>query len=306
MKNLRKSQKGSALIMAALAMTVLVGMVSLVTDAGLLYLGNQQLSNALDAAALAGAQVLPQDPQGAVILAKEYAEKNGLERDEVQVTITNGNKIISVSGNKQVNYFFARIFGYDKAELNKTAQAGVGSLAEYTGIVPLSIDERELYYGEEYVLKYGAGEDPEGTWHSGWFGTLALGGGGADTYRENLCSGYLENVKIGDVLDLETGNMSNPTMEGVEHRLAECRHTPPCTFDSYQPDCERIMIVPIIKPYGHKTVEVTGFAAFFLEGVGGQGNTNYIYGRFIRLHVPGEFSTGNSEDYGVYGVYLRS
>jgi hypothetical protein len=49
-------------------------------------------------------------------------------------------------------------------------------------------------------------------------------------------------------------------------------------------------------------VEITGFAAFFLDGVGGSGNDNYVLGRFVKMVVSGE--SGGGTDYGAYAVKL--
>ena len=50
------NEKGSAIVLVALAMTVFLGMVSLVTDTGLIFVSKARLVNAVDAAVLAGAQ----------------------------------------------------------------------------------------------------------------------------------------------------------------------------------------------------------------------------------------------------------
>lgn len=41
-------------------------------------------------------------------------------------------------------------------------------------------------------------------------------------------------------------------------------------------------------------VLIVGFAAFFLEGVGGSGNNNYVTGTFMQMVVPGDISTGET------------
>jgi hypothetical protein len=70
----------------------------------------------------------------------------------------------------------------------------------------------------------------------------------------------------------------------------------------FKPDCPRVMIVPMVRPVSSGEVEITGFAAFFLEGVGGSGNDNYVLGRFVKMVVSGE--SGGGTDYGAYAVKL--
>lgn len=73
---------------------------------------------------------------------------------------------------------------------------------------------------------------------------------------------------MGDRIPIETGNMSGPTSQGVECRIEQCKKG--CTHSNFDLECPRIMIVPMIKVVSSAEVEITGFAAFFLEGVGAQ------------------------------------
>jgi hypothetical protein len=68
----------------------------------------------------------------------------------------------------------------------------------------------------------------------------------------------------------------------------------------------RILIVPVIDSltvHGRSEVLIVGFAAFFLEGVGGHGNNNYVTGKFMQMVMPGDISTGVT-GYGLYGSTL--
>lgn len=296
-------QKGNTIIVVALILTALMGVASLVIDVGIVYINDVKISNAVDAAALAGIQALPDSPEQAYQLAESYALKNGVSAEQLTIHITDDHREINVQSKRQVEHFFARVLGFSSTEVVKSAGARVGNLSKTEGIVPLSVEEQELVYDEEYVLKSGAG-NPGGAQHSGWFGALRLGGSGASVYENNLKYGYQAEIKIGDILDMESGNMSGPTTRGVEYRLAECHHTPACTSESFVSGCPRLVTVPIVKVCGKKTVEVKGFAMFFLERVDGQGNENYVWGKFVRIHVPGEATENPDSEYGIYCVRL--
>ena len=54
-----KDQKGTVIVLFALTLTVLLGFTALAIDIGDLYVGRNELQNAADAAALAGALLLP-------------------------------------------------------------------------------------------------------------------------------------------------------------------------------------------------------------------------------------------------------
>lgn len=57
-----RSQRGQMLVVSAVGMVVFLGLIGLVVDVGRLYVVRQQLRNACDAAAAAGAAFLPIDP----------------------------------------------------------------------------------------------------------------------------------------------------------------------------------------------------------------------------------------------------
>jgi hypothetical protein len=304
LKNHLLEQKGNTIIIVAFVLTALLGITSLVIDVGAVYLHDVKVANAVDAAALAGVQALPDSPELAYELAENYAIKNGVSAEAITIHISDDQREINVQAKREVEHFFAHVLGFSSTEVVKSAGARVGNLASAEGIVPLSIEEQELFYNEEYVLKSGAGNPGGGARHSGWFGALRLGGNGASVYENNLKNGYAAEIKIGDILEMENGNMSGPTTRGVNYRIAECCHSPACSCESYVPDCPRLVTVPVVKVRDNKTVEVKGFAKFFLERVDGQGNKNFVWGKFVRIHVPGEGIDNAEAEYGVYTARL--
>lgn len=304
-------EKGTVLVLVAAAMVALLGFVALVADVGLLYSNRVRLSNAADAAALAGAQELPANPALAWATAEEYAEKNGVKPEELQVEVAPDSRSITVTPRRAVGFFFARVLGISSGEVEATATATVAPLAGAVGVVPFSIEEQELDFGREYVLKEGAGYGgstlgDDGR-RNGWFGALDLDnqkGGGAREYEDTIKNGYRSMIRVGDVISVKTGNMSGPTVDGVSYRIGQCRDG--CTFDNFKRDCPRVVVVPVVKYLGgcgsNQKVEVRGFAAFFLEGVEGRGSNNNVIGRFVRTVYPGEMGYG--DDYGLEAVKL--
>jgi Flp pilus assembly protein TadG len=295
-------EQGSVIILVALGLVVLLGCAALVVDIGLLYTSRSRLVNTADAAALAGAQELPMNPQLAMDVAREYVLANGISGDELVIEVGADNQSITVKPRQNVHFLFARVLGFTDQEVNASATAFTGSLTGAIGVVPFSIEEQELVKGAEYLLKQGAGTavaDADGKMH-GWYSALAFGDGGADQYREHIKNGCQTILRVGDRIPIETGNMSGPTSQGVEYRIAQCKKG--CTHSNFDLECPRIMIVPMIKVVSPAEVEITGFAAFFLEGVGGSGNENYVVGRFVKMVVSGEL--GGGTDYGAYAVKL--
>jgi hypothetical protein len=128
-------------MLAALAMAMMLVMVALVVDIGKAYLVQRQLQAGVDAAALAGAQHLP-DPTEATQVAQDYGPSAG-EKNEVTVgsnvttavtmrcvstapgcNPTNGNyNAVRVHATSDVSLLFARILGIHKLKVKATATA---------------------------------------------------------------------------------------------------------------------------------------------------------------------------------------
>lgn len=66
----------------AFGLTVLLGCGAMVTDVGLIYAEKAKLQNAVDAAALAGVQELPNNPVTAAQIAQDYAQQNGADNKQ--------------------------------------------------------------------------------------------------------------------------------------------------------------------------------------------------------------------------------
>ena len=87
-ENGRRRQGGQALVLFAIFLTVIMGAAALVLDQGLLRKANFDLYNALDAGALAGVDLVKDDPAAAEKLARQYVQLNypdGLPEKDVNV-----------------------------------------------------------------------------------------------------------------------------------------------------------------------------------------------------------------------------
>lgn len=71
-----EGERGQAMVLFALVLTVLVGASALVLDVGLLRKANQDLWNSLDSGALAGVQLLPAEGAKAEQTARDYVQAN--------------------------------------------------------------------------------------------------------------------------------------------------------------------------------------------------------------------------------------
>lgn len=301
----RSSEKGSVSTLVALLMLVLIGSLALVTDAGVLYINQGKMLNALDSAVLAGVRELPANPQGALLIANNYGSINGLSSEETSFQLDSDQHSISGYANRQVELCFARALGINRKTVEVKAKARIAPISSTGGVVPFGVIEDDFTFGEVITLKEGAGDQE----YNGWFGALSLGGTGAHIYRDNIKYGYPETISIGDIISIENGDMSGPTKAGVEYRIDQCPHTPQCSIGSFVEGCPRILIVPIINvetfnESGHPfTVKVKGFGAFLVDAYIGNGNENLVCGAFIQYVIPGKPSS-DAGDFGLYGVQL--
>lgn len=299
-----------ALILVAAGMVAFTGLMAMVTDIGLLALNKQRLVNAVDAAALAGVHELPVSPGQAKVMAVNYALQNGANPLEPVVGEYLGatNTKLTVSATRKVDFIFARVLGIYSGTVGATAAAGLSGIRALRGAAPLAIPDQPFEFGVYYTLKLASNSDVPSPLGPGTFGALSLGGTGATTYENNLKYGYAGELQVGDVINTETGNISNPTTRAIDYRLAQCHHIPACTSTHFDPACPRILLIPVymenVETNGQiKNITISGFAAFLVDGAIGQGHDNYINGSFIRLVVDGETSS-NQINYGLEGAKL--
>lgn len=323
--HLIKDQKGSAAVLAILLLTALLGVSALVMDFGIFYLRASQLQDALDSAVLAGVQDLPAEDtaSSAWIAAKNaaisYAVFNNIviTADDIQPVYQNhvsGEPIIGMTITKSegVEYYFAKVFGMHSGTVTRSATAGLTPAGGVTGAIPLSITTTSLNEAiaagavDNLTIKCSSNTDDIGidsTDVSGWFGALQFDGTGASVYSDLLAYGYKGNLHVGQILNMEDGNMSGPSLEGFSTRYYACIDG--CTADSFQPDCPRLVYIPVVKILSSKQVQIEAFAAFFLTECGGNGNNSYIKATYIDHAVLPNQSPGVSgEDFGLYVAKL--
>lgn len=306
---LARNERGSVLPLLSLSLAALMGFSAIVMDYGAAALLRRRLVTAADAAALAGAQELVRDIPAADAVRKAmiFAELNGVPAGMITASVAELSpdvKAITVQVEDDAAFHFARIFGIEGMNIGARARAVAGPVAALSGIVPLGIAEQVLHLGEEYRLK-------ESEWKDaglgpGSFGALALGGGGASRYRNNIKYGFNSLIAIGDILDMKQGNVAGPTRQGILHRINEagnCGCTPP---GNIEPGCPLLVFIPVVRPIPKSNrVEVVNFAAFYINknNPPGGGRDSIVTGTFVRNMTEGRVDT-NLSSYGLFAVNL--
>lgn len=296
-----KNQKGSSVVLFAIALTVILAFAALTVDIGIIVLEKSKLSSTVDSAALAGAQELLTDASNVENIVNNYILKNSGTLEQVSVEVDPVHKTVNVGGSKTIKNYFAGILGKDSQDIFSEATAKVENIKSIKGARPLAVIDQTFVYGDLYVLKEGAGDGINGN-----YAAMALGGTGASVYRDNLLQGYGGVMSVGDLILTETGNMAGTTETCINKLIRDCSHTPQCTYTYYNKNCTRIIFIPIVETLqlnGRDYVKVLGFGTFFLEGVTKKSGQADVIGRFITYHATGETSN-DINNYGTYGIKL--
>lgn len=151
---LRKEESGQSLVMVVLLLGVLLSFSALVVDVGLLYAEKAKLQNAADAAALAGAQVLPNKTL-AEEFVETYANSNGVPTADIsEISYPSAdNKKIKVAVESDVPYIFARFLNL--VGTSTTVKASAIAQVEYHWdgeALPL-VNTGSSYKSEDIILR---------------------------------------------------------------------------------------------------------------------------------------------------------
>lgn len=296
-KNLRNNESGSVVILLALSFVILMGAAGLVIDMGFIYSEKIKLSNALDAAALAGAQELPDKPILAEAVAKDYLTLNGIDPATVTIVISVDHMEMTLTGVETVPHYFLKLLGFNETDVHGKSKIAIGPVSAVKGgLRPFAVEDFLYTYGDLVVLKEDGGDGYHGN-----YGAVAMGGSGASILKDNAINGYEGTIKIGDILDTEPGNMAT-----VVNALRPLLASDPESFDNHSKKSFRLWTIPIVDSLmvdGRNDVTVTAFAQVFVEDMVNQGGQVEIKARFIRFVVNGDVDFSLA-DHGAYGVKL--
>ncbi len=290
-RRLAGEEKGAVIVVIAVIFSVLLGFLALAVDAGVLYVEHSRLAKAADAAALAGAQELP-DTATARTVAEDYAQRNGLDLGTLNISFSTDNKRITIITSKTVNLYFAKVLGFNSSTVHGRAVARIAPVKEVSSLIPLGINENllPLSAGTEYMIKSGAKDG------NPWRGIIEYPGQGqgGDNYRDLARNGYNETVEFGDMEREVPGNKSGPTIQGITERINACNDG--CTWNNYQSGCPRVSLVPIYREVGSE-LQIVGFSTVFLERVDGSGEDSRVWARSINNTISGETDDSITNSY---------
>ena len=149
----RERARGQVLVIFAASAMVFVGMCAVVVDVAWYWSNTLSVQRAADAAALAGAVLLPRDVTNAVVRARAEATKNGFTTGggvivkpcsdaNVPSGCTGGggnDRQLNVTITAPVSTFFMRVFGINSINASRSSKA------EY--VLPVPMGSPQNYYG---------------------------------------------------------------------------------------------------------------------------------------------------------------
>jgi Flp pilus assembly protein TadG len=304
MRQLRRCERGQAIVLMVLFLAFLIGCVALVLDLGSWFRSQRQLQSAADAAALAGAQALPNSPGNASALAQQYATKNASDLSSAEYSIGSDlvpNDRITVHVTRDAPGFFAKIFGIDSVHVGATAIAQAKMMAQARHVAPITVKNTEPMLGGPGCPCLGPANRttlPLRTGAPGGFALVDLSGSGNgntsnDAIADWIVNGYPDYVSVGTYLSDPGAKFNNSRIQ-----------------DALNSRIGSEIVFPVYDTYGgggaNAGYHVIGWAAFHLESTSLNG-TGSLTGYFTEMAWDGigaTTSTGGGPNYGVHTVQL--
>jgi Flp pilus assembly protein TadG len=304
MRQLRRCERGQALVLMVLFLVSLLGLATLVLDVGSWFRSQRQLQSAADAAALAGAQALPNRPGDASALAQQYAMKNASDLASAEYSIQSDlapDDRITVHVTRNAPGFFAKIFGVDSVHVGATATAQAKMMAKARHVAPIAVRNTEPMLDGSGCPCFGPGNEttlPLRTAAPGGFALVDLSGSGNgtttnDSIADWIVNGYPDYLPVGTYLSDPGAKFNNSKIQdALESRIGDELLFP--VYDTYSGGGS------------NAGYHVIGWAAFHIEStsLNGQGSLTGYFTEVTWDGIGASTSTGGGPNYGAHTVQL--
>lgn len=293
----RRDQDGQAFVMTILFLATLMGMAALVLDVGHWYRAKRDLQSVADAAALAGAQALPDDTIKAAVLAAQYSKDNGGPTPQVTITTTNlPNDTIAVRVQRDEPGFFSKVFSINSVNVGSKASARTGTLAAAQYAAPFAIDKKQA---ELQCAPIPCTNDTDLDLEKvgpGAFRILNIdgsrGGIGTQILGDWVMHGFDGMMPVNQWYYSDPGakfNSSNVS-GAMDVRLGD-----ELLFPVYD---------DITGNGANLQYHVIGWAGFVVTEFDGKGNSGHIHGHFTKFLAQGLQGMSGNPSFGTYSVQL--
>jgi len=302
-----RDESGQAMVMTAIFVVTAIAFVAFAVDLGSWYREHRQAQSTADAAALAGAQVLPGNTAGALSLAQTFADKNGSDVAPGGITFRsdyNPNDTVVVKVSRPAAGFFSSIFGIDSTTVGATAAARSGVPIEVMGAAPIVVSKQQPQLSGPGCPCFGpSNEIPDlplakVTGLPGGFGLMNLDSScqnhGTPDVASWVGNGYSSFLSLGDYCQ-ETGAKfsSSQVRDALTSRVGTNMLFP--VYDSYTGNGQK------------GTYHIVGWVAFYLKSwTKESGNDFSLDGWFTSVIWNGIQSNTNPNipDFGVHTIAL--
>jgi len=308
MSFVRRDERGQAIVLMTLSLVVIMGMAALVLDVGNWYHTKRRLQGTADAAALAGAQLLPNDPSGAQSQALNYADKNGGDVAGANITVISTvapNDTISVRARRTDPGIFSGILGIASADIDARAKARVGPPTKARYVAPMVVDcDHPLIHNcngdstPDFLVPTTMDYDPMGA--PGAYGMLNLGGDqnpGSSEEAQWILHGFDKYLGLGDYRSDPGAKFSSSNIQDALHD----RMGTVLLFPVYR----------VLDGTGQNAVyEIIGWIGFHLTAYEVHGNNAVLHGYFTEFIAQGILAStgggesGPSSSFGVKSIQL--
>jgi hypothetical protein len=140
-----RNQRGQVVVLTVMFLFGLMGLATLVIDAGSWFRSQRDMQRVADAAALAGAQELPESTSKAYTHAINYTTKNAGPHGATSTVEFPKSNTIRVHSTRKVDGFFARVFGIDSFTVGATASARALKPGAVRYAAPIGVDVRHPF-----------------------------------------------------------------------------------------------------------------------------------------------------------------
>jgi Flp pilus assembly protein TadG len=284
-----RDEAGQAVVLSAVWMVVLLGMAGLVIDVGSWYRDQRNLQSDADAAALAGAQELPDDTASAGVMAQSYATKNGYSLTASGIAfsgVTVPNDSITIKVKAPSPTFFTKLFGINSVDVAAKATAKNDLIGDAKYVAPITVNiKHPLLSGKNCpcfdtptTLPLSKLEMP------GAFGLLDL-----DNGKGNGSSMLGSWIRWGYDGFLPLGDYSSNT--GAKFSSAQVQ-------DALDARMNSVLLFPVYDTLTgngtNGTYHVIAWVAFYLTGYDISGNNGTLSGHFTDITWQGIPATANN------------
>ena len=310
-----RSDRGQATVITLVFLVVLLGMAALVLDMGSWFRADRATQSTADAAALAGAQALPENPGQANALAQQYATSNGgLGTGNVQLSSKIvSNDTIKVTVKRSAPGFFSKLFGVKTVTVGSTATARSEGVSSVKGVAPITVHWKHPMlhctgpaahptcnpdFVTQTTLNLEDLHQPGGGNGSGAFGLLNLNYGdptgniGAGTLADWLLHGFQDYLPLGNYFSAPSANFNNSQFQ-----------------DAMTQVLGKEVLFPVYRlltgPGSNAKYDIIGWVGFVITSFNPSGSSGTITGHFTSFTADGvQVTTGGNPYFGVKKVEL--